>query len=492
MDRNKIKNNMPKQRAKDLTKPKRKEKIIKLPISKFIDTKFRDYAVYVLEQRGIPNFYDALTPVQRFILKNSPTSFAKTLTVVGKAIQDGYHHGNASLEGAINKLARPFGNATQILEGDGFFGTEVSPAPAAARYTGVKLSASANGILNKYNHLTTRDPEGPYDPLWMDVPLGLVTPIVGIAVGYKSTVLPRKLKDIQDFLEGKRKSTKPYFEGFNGTIEKYKDLDKAWLISSNISIEGHRISIREIPPIVKFDSVIRKLDYLINKYESNIRIINNSNIKVNIDIVYSGRSAEEWQDIQNFVKKTFSIIVTETLVFVKDGTVLSYDSVEEYLEDYKWQICRLRLKNTLYERDKLSFELRFNIAKEKFITFMLQKQRTVDEVDSWLKSYEKEIISRLENMTAKKFTKDELSATHEKIKVLTQELKDKEKDLKEAQKAFDNYPDPTFSRGIVSQKHTVNLFDTDDVEIINDITVWNGEDVYDENESVKKSLNDDE
>ena len=83
---------MPKQRAKDLTKPKRKEKIIKLPISKFIDTKFRDYAVYVLEQRGIPNFYDALTPVQRFILKNSPTSFAKTLTVVGKAIQDGYHH----------------------------------------------------------------------------------------------------------------------------------------------------------------------------------------------------------------------------------------------------------------------------------------------------------------------------------------------------------------------------------------------------------------
>jgi superfamily II RNA helicase len=77
-------------------------------------------------------------------------------------------------------------------------------------------------------------------------------------------------------------------------------------------------------------------------------------------------------------------------------------------------------------------------------------------------------------------------------KQIYKELKDKEKDLKEAQKAFDNYPDPTFSRGIVSQKHTVNLFDTDDVEIINDITVWNGEDVYDENETVKKSLKDDE
>lgn len=483
---------MSKKRAKDLTKPRRKEKIIRLPISKFIDTKFRDYAVYVLEQRGIPNFYDALTPVQRFILKNTPTSFVKTLTVVGKAIQDGYHHGNSSLESAINKLARPFGNATQILEGDGFFGTEVSPSPAAARYTGVKLSSLANGILNKYNYLTTRDPEGPYDPLWMDAPLGLVVPIVGIAVGYKSTVLPRKLKDIQDFLDGKRKSVKPYFEGFNGTIEKYKGFDKTWLISSNIIVEGQKIMVREIPPIVKFNSVLKKLDYLINKYESNIRIINNSNIKVNIDIIYSGKNAEEWQDIQNFVKKTFSVLVTETLIFVKDGTVLSYDSVEDYLEDYKWQICRLRLKNTLFERDKLSFELKFNIAKEKFIVFMLQKQRTIDEVDTWLKPHEKEISSRLENMTAKKFTKDELTATREKIKVLTQELKDKEKELKEAQKAFDNYPDPTIARGVVSQKHSVNLFDTDDVEIINDIAVWSGEDVYDENETVKKFLNDDE
>jgi hypothetical protein len=79
---------------KDLIKPKIKEKIIRLPISKFIDSKFRDYAVYVLESRGIPSFFDALTPVQRYILKNSPTSFVKTLTVIGKVIQDGYHHGD--------------------------------------------------------------------------------------------------------------------------------------------------------------------------------------------------------------------------------------------------------------------------------------------------------------------------------------------------------------------------------------------------------------
>jgi hypothetical protein len=79
---------------KKVLKEEKKTRTISLPISKLIDTKFRDYAVYVLESRGIPSFYDALTPVQRYILMNSPASFNKTLSVVGKSIQDGYHHGD--------------------------------------------------------------------------------------------------------------------------------------------------------------------------------------------------------------------------------------------------------------------------------------------------------------------------------------------------------------------------------------------------------------
>ena len=71
-----------------------KNKVIKLPISKFIDTKYRDYSVYVLESRGIPSFFDALTPVQRYILMNTPQSFTKTLSVVGDCMKGGYHHGD--------------------------------------------------------------------------------------------------------------------------------------------------------------------------------------------------------------------------------------------------------------------------------------------------------------------------------------------------------------------------------------------------------------
>jgi len=393
---------------------------------------------------------------------------------------------NSSLEKAINRLARPFGNAIQLIDGYGFFGSEVSPSPAASRYTRVKLSSIANGILNKYNYLTTRTPDGPYDPLWLDVPLGLTMPIVGIAVGYKATALPRKLKDIQEFLEGKRKNLKPYFEGFNGIIEKYKNLDKSWLISSNVEVNEKRIMIREIPPVLKYTSVLKKLDYLFNKFEGNIRIKDDSKQKVSIDVVYTGKSKTEWDELVAYIKKIFSIVVTENLVFVKDGQVLVYDSIEQYLEDYKWQVARLNYKNTEYEFNDLTFELKFNIAKELFIQFILTKKRSNNEIDVWLKDYDKKIGERLERMTSRKFTLDELAATKELIKTLQSDLKLKDKELKETKKIFESLTDPTLARGISSKKNTVDLFETNDMQETKEgILIWDGSDIYDNEEYVQ-------
>ena len=52
-----------------------------LNITDQINTQYRTYALYVLQSRGIPNFYDALTPVQRLILENSPNKFNKTIQI---------------------------------------------------------------------------------------------------------------------------------------------------------------------------------------------------------------------------------------------------------------------------------------------------------------------------------------------------------------------------------------------------------------------------
>lgn len=456
-----------------------KTKTVKLPISKFIDTKFRDYSVYVLESRGIPSFFDALTPVQRYILMNCPQSSTKTLSVVGDSIKDGYHHGDLSLGKAISKLARPFGSSLQILEGYGFFGSEVCPDPAAPRYTSVKLSKDTAEIIKKYKYLTTRKTDGPYDPFWLDVPLGLTTSIVGIAVGYKTTILPRKLSDIKEYLEGKRDRVPPHFQGFKGSIHKHRGLENSWMLSSKIEVKEKRLEIRELPPILNYTSVLKRLDYLFNKYEGLVKILNNSKKKVDIDILYTGKNPKEWKEIQEYVEKAFSIIVTENPVFIKDSQVLVYENIEQYLDDYKWQLKRLLWKNTEYERNWLSTELIFNRAKEEFINFILQKKRSVEELDQFLKPYTPDIKSRLESLTSKKFTKDELVSTREKIKELEKDLKAKEKDLIKAKAAFDKMKDPTLARGISSKKGESSLFDTEDMTEVNGVMIWDGEDPFD-------------
>ena len=91
-------------------------------------------------------------------------------------------------------------------------------------------------------------------------------------------------------------------------------------------------------------------------------------------------------------------------------------------------------------------------------------------------------------MTAKKFTKDELVATTEKIKQLIIDLKEKQKELKEAEISYNKFPDPTLARGVTSKKVTVDLFDTEDIQIIDEITVWSGNDVYDsDNETIEET-----
>ena len=315
----------------------------------------------------------------------------------------------------------------------------------------------------------------------MELPLGLTTSIVGIAVGYKTTILPRNLNHIKEYMEGSRKAVKPYFEGFTGKIARYKDMPNSWLLTSVISIEGKKIQIDDIPPILKYKAVLAKLDKLIIQFDGKVRLVNNSNTKVDIGIIYTGKEVSEWERLQEYVKKTFAIVVTENPVFIKDSQVLVYESIEQYLDDYKWQLLRLKFRHTEWEKETLRFNQEFNEGKKLFIEFILAKKRTDDEVTEFLKQFHKTIRPRLEALTARKFTTTELALVKLEIKRLIKENVSKLKELNAARKAFESEIDPTLERGIGSKKNVIDLFDTDDVEETKDgIVVWDGDDVYEE------------
>ena len=388
-----------------------KSKIYPLPISRQIDTNFRNYALYVLENRGIPSFYDGLTNVQRIIMLNAPHSFNKSLSLVGSCITDGYHHGDKSLTGAINKLARPFGNSEQLLLGDGFFGSPINHEASAARYTSVRVS-------------------------------------------------------------------------------RYKGLDKTWLIEgvSEINPTAKTIRITELPPLMKYGSFLKRIENLIANH--SIKLTNNSQVNIDILLQFTG-TKEEWPVFVEAVEKSIKMIVTETPVFVKDGMVLEYNRIEDYIDDYRYRISELRVKRLAYFKQENVDELQFSIQKEKYLLFMLEGKKsqmiTDDQIEAFLKTLTKgypNIRRRLESIYLKSLTEQELERTRAKIKELTEELKKQEIELNEAITVLAGMTDTSLKRGTTNRSSSsANLFI--DEEEIDGIAVFGNSQSEDEEESDK-------
>lgn len=408
-----------------------------LNISDQINNQYRTYALYVLQSRGIPNFYDALTPVQRLILENSPSKFNKTIGLVGEVIKTGlYHHGDSSLSGAISKLARPFGCSFSVLEGDGFFGSPVNPSPSAPRYTSVKINSRVKEFLFKNYDLNEKNEEGGHDWLNVEVPVGLLTHVVGIAVGYRSNILPRKLEDIMEYLDGATKLLKPYFKDFSGKITKFKNEENTWLFESGFDVDEKKktIHIYDLPPVMRYDSFINKLDSKLENSGCEYRIENRSQSKC--DLIVSLRSMDNarFKEIVETISRLCKIIVKEDVIFIKDGGVMEFTSVKEYLDHFKGHLEFVKLKRLLRDLDNYSKELQFLEAKLKFLNFMVAVKRTNDEIVKFLSQFENWISQRLQRIEIIRLSTDHIKQTEIDIKEIKEKIAQTKKMVKDQEK----------------------------------------------------------
>jgi len=408
-----------------------------LSITDQIETQYREYALYVLQSRGIPNFYDSLTPVQRIVLENSPAVFQKTIGLVGEVIRTGrYHHGDSSLAGAISKLARPFGCSFSLLEGDGFFGSPVNPNPSAPRYTSVRVNRNIKEIIFQNYDLNEKNEEGGFDWLHVQTPIGLLTHIVGIAVGYRSNILPRKLEDIQEFLEGKNKILKPHFKDFAGKIFKYEDQDNVWLLESGFEVQQEKKSIRifDLPPVMRYDSFMEKLLTKLEKMGKEYKLANNSQSKCDLTLTFHKLSGPEFSVMTAAVKKMTQIIVKEDVVFIKDGAVRQYSSVKEYLEEFVVHLEDLKLKRLVKDEKDLNNELAYLEAKLKFLIYMSQTRRKNEEISQFLTQFPREIASRLSSIQLIKLSSNHIQETEIEIKEIKSRLQSTKKSIQHQQK----------------------------------------------------------
>ena len=172
---------------------------------------YLDYAMSVIVARALPDARDGLKPVHRRILYsmhengyewNKP--YRKSARVVGDVIGKYHPHGDQAVYDALVRMAQDFSMRLPLIDGQGNFGSVDGDAPAAMRYTEVRLERVAGGLVEDLDKDTV-DFQPNYDgaerePVVMPArfPNLLVNGAGGIAVGMATNIPPHNLGEVID------------------------------------------------------------------------------------------------------------------------------------------------------------------------------------------------------------------------------------------------------------------------------------------------------
>ena len=269
----------------------------------FVNKEFIHFSKYDCE-RSIPNMMDGLKISLRKILF---AAFKKKLTKEIKVAQfsgyvsehSGYHHGEASLNGAIVGMAQNYvgSNNINLLLPNGQFGT---------RLNGGKDSASERYIFTELNPLTRYIyPEGddnilnylhddgfPVEPIYYVpiIPMILVNGSKGIGTGFSTDIMCYNPLEIITILKNKLKKDDenckdllPYYKGFKGIISK---LEKGkFLIKGCYNrLEKDNVKITELPIGSWTDDYKKYLEDLLENKKAGIKDYNDLSTDKTVDI----------------------------------------------------------------------------------------------------------------------------------------------------------------------------------------------------------------
>ena len=172
---------------------------------------YLDYAMSVIIGRALPDIRDGLKPVHRRVLYamdqlgnewNKP--YKKSARVVGDVIGKYHPHGDTAVYDTMVRLAQPFSMRYTLVDGQGNFGSVDGDAPAAMRYTEVRMQKISHEVLADLEKETV-DFRPNYDETEQEpsvlptrVPLLLVNGSSGIAVGMATNIPPHNLNEVID------------------------------------------------------------------------------------------------------------------------------------------------------------------------------------------------------------------------------------------------------------------------------------------------------
>ncbi|HZR62020.1 MAG TPA: DNA gyrase subunit A, partial [Xanthobacteraceae bacterium] len=182
-----------------------------ISITEEMKKSYLDYAMSVIVARALPDARDGLKPVHRRILYsmhengyewNKP--YRKSARVVGDVIGKYHPHGDQAVYDALVRMAQDFSMRLPLIDGQGNFGSVDGDAPAAMRYTEVRLQRVTNALVEDLDKDTV-DFQPNYDnserePVVLPArfPNLLANGAGGIAVGMATNIPPHNLGEVID------------------------------------------------------------------------------------------------------------------------------------------------------------------------------------------------------------------------------------------------------------------------------------------------------
>ena len=337
----------------------------------FINRELIHFSKYDCD-RSIPNLMDGLKISLRKILFSA---FKKNLTTEIKVAQfsgyvsehSGYHHGEASLNGAIVGMAQNFvgSNNINLLLPNGQFGTRLQGGKdsASERYIFTQLNKITRSIFPSTddNVLTYLNDDGLLvEPIYYApiIPMVLVNGSKGIGTGFSTDIMCYNPLQIIDYLNNKLLSTDgaidfiPYYEGFTGRITKISD-EKFLIKGVYEKLAADKIKVTELPVGYWTEDFKELIEYLIEpgvdkdgkKIPATIKDYEDMSKDTNVDftITFMKGKLDELEAMScdhgcNGLEKLLKLYTTNTTtnmhLFDAKDTLQKYNKIPEIIDAY--------------------------------------------------------------------------------------------------------------------------------------------------------------
>jgi len=388
----------------------------KINLGKFIESRYKDYSLYTMENRAIPNFFDGLKVSQRKILYVAQKKAKSNINVgalAGECKAEGkYHHGSVSLEDAIALMAKDYtgSNNIPLFKGKGNFGNIFDFTVSSSRYISVENSKAMNQIFLPQDDdilLEHPDSENP-EPLYFVpiIPYVLLNGIKGMAVGYATEILSYNIKDIIHnifaVMENKeQREMIPYYKGYKGKI--VFEEDKYVMYGKIKKVNTTNITIQEIPISYTRETYSKILNDLIDNKVIKSFVNRSKNDYWHIDLKVE-REFSKQTEMAILLALKLKENLNSNMNTIWEKKIVHYDDPRDIIKDfYDIRISFYKKRKTLFlaQMELKLYNRLIKLEINKFIRNLKTKAFTKDVILKFLEDDCERMISLLKRKLKK-------------------------------------------------------------------------------------------